>query len=739
MKHFLLGRVARVCSGVVFQAIVLVLLAVYFFRRNDVALFFGYDGLFCRQLTKYSYEWSDVLSPTALCPLWGLGDIKLGTDFWLSLPSLVSYSFWGASPNPVCIYTVTTLELFLSIWLLARSLECNRLVVILSAWAGSVFPMPFIVPVARGLCGFYAISGLIPFIMEQMSVIATIVALMVRLERGRRHNLLIGSVMIGLVYLLVFEFPTQFALVVPVLAACSLYCATVFVQSKRDLPKVGYCALLIAGILFCPAVFIVSMILWSGPSFFYSELLNSNAGHPTWEFVTMAVHGMMGTGWMNTIVYSSAALGAVVSFFSKSTPRRRIAVLYLSLASVILTFGLVVTFVLKSYGGILALYFEWTLWPLMFVFASQFFFEVFQRIILWLGPSEKKLRLERAVSSPVGVISLSAIIPLGFLLLIRAHSDARLTIDFPKPPAMTPLVDFLEKQLALRPDGIWKGSVANFCTARSPNTPITWMSQSLYDRYLTFATGNDHRGPGLWWYNIPTLFEYNQCMSPAFYFLVTRLFSNRTDMQSRNVVVLTKPNPRNLGLLGVRYFLCDSPVNLDSAANSVGVFNWQLQGMPNGVPIYVYEVKQPNLTGFSPTHVLFADSANDGMSKIESGSFDPQQDVVLHEKLSVRLTRCKDSSFKWKKDGAEVSASSDGWSLLVLPITYSRCLEMSRDIGNATDGGEVRLIRVNVGMTGILFHGRVKGTISMRFNPFSNPFGRVTDYLDFKKLLRETP
>jgi hypothetical protein len=310
--------------------------------------------------------------------------------------------------------------------------------------------------------------------------------------------------------------------------------------------------------------------------------------------------------------------------------------------------------------------------------------------------------------------------------------------DFPKPPAKTPLVDLFEKQLALSPGDAWKGSVANFCAIRFQNGAINWMSQSFYDRHLSFATGNDHRGPGLWWYNIPTLFSYHQCMSPAFYFLVTRLFSNSADVQSRNVVVLTKPKPKLLGLFGVRYFLSDLPANLDAAASPVGVFSWQPRGMPTALPLYVYEVKNPNLVGFSPTQVLRVDSGNDGITKMEAADFDPQLQVVLHEDVSVQLSRCTESSLRWSKNGAEVSASSEGWSLLVLPITYSNCLRLLPcDVG-PSEPNEAKLIRVNVGMTGVLFNGKLQSTIVQRFGPYTNVFGRLKDYREFKYLMRNS-
>jgi len=38
-------------------------------------------------------------------------------------------------------------------------------------------------------------------------------------------------------------------------------------------------------------------------------------------------------------------------------------------------------------------------------------------------------------------------------------------------------------------------------------------------------------------------------------------------------------------------------------------------------------------------------------------------------------------------------------------------------------------------MTGVLFKGKLDGTIVQEFGPFNNVFGRLRDYMEFKKLL----
>ena len=64
---------------------------------------------------------------------------------------------------------------------------------------------------------------------------------------------------------------------------------------------------------------------------------------------------------------------------------------------------------------------------------------------------------------------------------------------------------------------------------------------------------------GLWYYRIPTLFEYNQFTSPAFHALIKRALQRPPVIHERNITILTYPNLHVLKLLGVRYVLMPQP------------------------------------------------------------------------------------------------------------------------------------------------------------------------------------
>jgi hypothetical protein len=716
----------------------LILLAVaclVFFQLNQVALFFGYDGVYTRQLTKFSHEWGLPFTTTALTPLSGLGDIKFGMNFWLSLPSVLSSLIHGSLPNPVWINTFTALELFCAIWFLAGSLEVTRGTKIAASWLGSVLTMPFIVPVMKGIGGFYAISGLIPYIIEQMAILAVILGLTVRLRVGQtRQNMWLGVAIIGLVYLLVYQFPTQFTLSAPILTACAIYSTLTLVRSKKQIPTFLKTAAVISALLASPALFILGMLVWSPPPHFHSELLNTDGGARSWVYVSILGHGPIKLGWANTVIYILAAVGAFNAVRKGQRLLKGMAILYLICASVIMFFGILVTFILDGYKGIHAIYFEWTLWPIMFVYACYCL-----RISgEYLMSADRKFRDHKVLRRlrDVGAATPTPVfVPLLLLGIVSILNRPRKASDLPKPPVHTALIDFFEKKnMAIHPGGSWEGSVANFSANKDVNTPIGWEDHLNYDLPMWRAVGNDHRGPGLWWYNIPSLFSYHQCMSPAYYYMVTRLFAKPEDKQTRNVVVLSKPNPKLLGLFGVRYFLTNQPADLKDAAISAGAFTWQQ--VPNQpIQQYIYEVKRPNLRGFSPTQAILQPTAAGSIAAMGAADFNPELQVVVHDKLDQALTAVQSSALVWQKEGPRISATSEGWSLLVLPLAFSRCLEIEPVAGKGDPVAGPFLVRVNVGLTGVLFQNKLDAIIQQQFGPYGNVLGRFADYKEFKHLV----
>ena len=135
--------------------------------------------------------------------------------------------------------------------------------------------------------------------------------------------------------------------------------------------------------------------------------------------------------------------------------------------------------------------------------------------------------------------------------------------DLRLPPGTSAIVQRLRTEIGLTPSSPFRGRVATI-------TPITLLPvdqlnplsdpvvQQLYRAIqISNETGNDHLGPGLWYFQIPTLFEYNQLISPAFHALAKRTLYQIPHL--RNNLLVTVPNERILKLLGVRFVILGDP------------------------------------------------------------------------------------------------------------------------------------------------------------------------------------
>jgi hypothetical protein len=83
---------------------------------------------------------------------------------------------------------------------------------------------------------------------------------------------------------------------------------------------------------------------------------------------------------------------------------------------------------------------------------------------------------------------------------------------------------------------------------------------------------------------------------------------------------------------------------------------------------------------------------------------------------------------------ARFTAESDGTSLVVLPVGYSKCVEM-RGVSRAPDT-RAQMLRADGALVGILFSGSVDVILQQNVGPFSNSTGRFADYCDFKSFLK---
>jgi hypothetical protein len=280
------------------------------------------------------------------------------------------------------------------------------------------------------------------------------------------------------------------------------------------------------------------------------------------------------------------------------------------------------------------------------------------------------------------------------------------------------LVRRLADQMSVVPGGVFRGYVQD-AYQHAPGPPnlgdeLVWHWYSNWDHY-----GNGQTAFSWSLFNIPTIGEYDPFVKPLYYLLFTRLLNNYGDKQLDNYLVATRIDDRIMGLMGVRYVVTDR-------------FDTQglRQAMRRG-PFRVLQVSYPNLGSYSPTQVTRVNSAAEVLGDLQRDGFDPRAQVVVTDGRPLPpLVAASSSELHFDRGGFRVTASSPGWSMLVLPVQFTHCF--SFDAG--TQPVDAQLIRVNLAQTGVLFRGDLAAVVSYKRWPLASPACQAQDYADTRAL-----
>lgn len=332
---------------------------------------------------------------------------------------------------------------------------------------------------------------------------------------------------------------------------------------------------------------------------------------------------------------------------------------------------------------------------------------------------------------------------LGLTMVIReaSRAEAQQKPLFPNAtvaPRSKPggVIRHLEQELALTEDGRFRGAVASvlavpgggFLSRRGIIGRVPFSKEHIYLLLEYFRSFDPHfYMVGLWDLNIPTLEDNCHMVTPPFHFLVSRALSRPQDFHSRNFALITKANPKLMAALGARFLLTDNPQKDATLALRVQQTN------ADGVTVYGYEIQGANLGDLSPTETVLSTNASDTLSLMTSSGFSFRDTAVVHEAPLRDLTRADSGAIYFEKGGVRIRGSSHGPALLVLPLQFSNSLTIISQEANS-HASPVRLLRVNLVQTGVLFNGPIDIKIAHVFGPLRNIAGRFGDIEDCRRL-----
>lgn len=703
----------------------------FFYSRNSSCLYQPYDGLYMLNQAIQFFKWNTITAQVSLNPLQGLSGIALPLNYWF-LPSSVAFFFSNdILVTKILYYFIVTLEFFLSILFVSRAAHIQTRVALQASWLGVLLVMP-----VQNRIIFNSLSMVAPIFIEMISFSSIAIALLLMLySSSSRQSIVITLCFSTILMISMAALPFLGVLLFPLVALHVLYALSGHpYKGMHWVLTTANLLLLLLPICIC-AFFVACLLLPTVPVFFNTELTAlGKSALSNVSFLFNTIRG--GPGWLGTAIYCLGVVGATIAWRKEISTIRNVARLFLLYLCVILFVGIILRYLRAGYNGPTMSYFEYSTWPFFFIFTAYACDHAFVKAFKYLAVNTTALnhaifRYMSGITSQTYCI----LVPLLLCLILFCVSKENTTFFLSVPPLESRLVKVLKDRCEFVPGSPWRGSVAFFTGASHAEKPINWDTVFAYGIRLWSLTGNDHQTVGLWWHNIPTLFAYNQFISADYYYSMTRFFSSPNVVQQRNVAIVTSPNIGLLQLFGVRYVLSEAPVIDDRAQLVTKLETSDLEPMASlqefsTHPLILYALPSTNLGNYSPTKQVVAATARETVRVMSAPDFSPEHSVALFKRLDCDLVPSESHSLTWEKSSIRVKASSNGNSLLVLPVQFSNCLKIE-PVENSNNGSS-ELVRADLNLTGVVFSGQIDARITFTCGLFSSPLCRLADYNDFR-------
>jgi len=291
------------------------------------------------------------------------------------------------------------------------------------------------------------------------------------------------------------------------------------------------------------------------------------------------------------------------------------------------------------------------------------------------------------------------------------------------------IVDKLRQEIALHPGETFRGSVATILGAKGgslrkalgmPDTAP--LAQGQYEFFLDkvrAATGNDHDLLDLWWFNVPTLSEYAQSISRQLMFYVANFLSDPGDPSDVGFAFPHVANIDVLRAMGVRFVVIDRALS-DARVTLL------IKESLGGAELYLYEITQPNLGTFSPVEVAVDSGFDKLRMSVDSNPAILASRAFVQSPIEGPFVPARNGRMIFEKNSVRVMASSDGASMLLLPLQFSHCLRVSDP--------RVRVSRADLIFTLIQFEGPLDARLTWEFNFWRHSGCRMEDRADLRTL-----
>jgi hypothetical protein len=677
------------------------------FARNINALFYHFDGSYAlvdaRDQLRYGqpvFEYTNNL-------LQSIGNIQLPVNANL-LPFYWPIAWFSdLRVLKIACYVAIAAIVFASTYAMARMLSLPRRIGLLGGWIVGFTACPFV-----SLWYFYPIFHSAPIFLPVL--VAPVLLFWLTNELGRGGLLADAVYATGILAWAAYCI-SSIALLLPVIVVGSVPYVALAISLARSRAELFRKISFLVGVLIVAIALrwpwlIAGLFLYTSPNFYPGDF---TVVYQNTSFASVFYQYGRGVGYAGLVFVTSAALGAAVSFRSSNASLRCAARMMIGVIAVFILLGKILV---ATPHWILPppIYFEIAMWPLYGTFAAI----ALDFVANLSAKSFSKMRPHFVIQSDW--IALAG----GFVVavVVVLHKPPTRS-GYPFPPQMTPAVSFLSDHIGLASSSEFKGRIMTAIPVKQNDTDA-WSQQMSAASNWAVESGNDEMSVGLWYYRIPTLFEYNQFLSPAFHAIIKRALQQPPVAHQRNITVLDHPDARVLQLLGVRYVLTLQPeasLGTLRLTENRGEERWGIVELP-----------APNLATYSPTSVEVRTGLSGILDFINDDEVDLTKRAVSLLPQSDTLKRVTTSKLSLEGNDLRLVAESEGRSLIVVPLEFSHCIEIRQ---TNPDVLAPSLQRIDGVLTGVVFERRLDAVLSFRMGILHNQMCRWADYREFKSML----
>ncbi len=738
-------------------------------------MYYELDGRYAEWTILSRAQWTSFWDFTAIDPMQGMVTLRMPENPWVHLGSLPLLSGADTLVRHIASYTIYWVEFALSTYLLARLVGFSSLVAQIGTqlWLLLAFP-PFNI-----VFGFIGWVMFIPLHVQTIAVGNCLLALFIILgNRKKSMNVLLGLSLVALTIFYFFAAPLRLISVAPGYAFLGA-CAYLFRPSLRELAwKLGTIAVgTVAGLaLHIPdyyrALFGHTPRLWEGMVVFWG---GARGRFDLWDSFFCQT-GLFCSSRLipHSLFYGSVLVAGILVLTRRWATRCSRPVRVITIGGAAFYLSMVLIYSLPYI----------VVWPLGDKFPLQSpvyvynpLFPIFCLIVTqwWIGIGDWIIRLatvaaswiiaaiRRAVAKPeksrpsvasrewpspapsgeiqlcrLGIL-LVLVVPTSAVYLASAHfgggpalsslvSGLPIARSLRPAPSETPLIHFLKEQIGVSPGKQFKGVVAGYLgSVYGPigATQVRGLSETFAPAYLQTMDylrrhhGNSYMYQDLWGFGIPTLEEYGHFIGPANWRVFTDLLTEEPHSQVISTTLTYRTSVRIMRALGVRYLISDVPLkhpDLQLIMRQEAVS----RSSPLAVPIYLYELRRPNLATSSPTRLSVIPDATKTVQRMREDDFHMEEQVIVTEPLDGSYVPLSSSAMYIDNNSLRIEAESQGRSLLLLPVQFSRCWQAT----SLPDGrsAAVPIMRANLAQTLIEFSGEMRIRLAFHLD-----FGRAAD------------